>query len=225
MLLASESLFYVCLHHLQPSVGLLCIQADSPPRKFTPVAVAHYRPTSRHRFVKQGVKERTQDLKRVGTIVDATQALILLIHPIAALLVIREFNRQRKWRALSTILKGEERTTELQNHERAGDLMLRYVILVIGIGFLSHFVVAIVEGESIRLDLLIPGHFHGWGGFLGLALTYYLWNLGKKTSRAKELGNKFTMTKNLHGKVSDVIMILITIHAFLGFLYLLQLIG
>ena len=80
---------------------------------------------------------------------DATQALILLIHPIAALLVIREFNRQRKWRALSTTLKGEERTTELQNHERAGDLMLRYVILVIGIGFLSHFVVAIVAGESI----------------------------------------------------------------------------
>jgi len=32
----------------------------------------------------------------------------------------------------------------------------------------------------------------------------------------------FTPSKELHGRISDVMMMLVTIHAFLGFLYLLK---
>jgi len=41
----------------------------------------------------------------------------------------------------------------------------------------------------------------------------------------KKAGKSFVKLKQLHGKLSDVMIGLISIHAFLGFLYLLQLIG
>ncbi len=97
---------------------------------------------------------------------EITQVLILLLHPIAALVVIREFARQRNWRKLSTTFKGSERAAELENHETQG-----------------------------------------------------------KTSAEKKGGKSFAKSKQLHGKLSDIMVGLIAIHAFLGFLYLLQLIG
>ena len=148
---------------------------------------------------------------------EVTQAVLLLLHPIAALLVIREFSRQRKWRVISTTLKGDEREKALVEHERAGDLMLRYVIAVICLGFAARILSSYIDGHAIEPSLVLPGHFHGWAGILGLALMYYLWKQGRATSDAKSAGLKFARIKNLHGKVSDVMMILIAIHAFLAF--------
>ena len=71
----------------------------------------------------------------------------------------------------------------------------------------------------------MPGHFHGWAGLLGIALMTYLWRSGRKTSAEKKAGESFAKSKQLHGKLSDIMIGLIAIHAFLGFLYLLQLIG
>ena len=66
----------------------------------------------------------------------------------------------------------------------------------------------------------MPGHFHGWAGLLGIALMTYLWRLGRKTSTEKKAGKSFAKSKQLHGKLSDIMIGLIAIHAFLGFLYL-----
>ena len=71
----------------------------------------------------------------------------------------------------------------------------------------------------------MPGHFHGWAGLLGIVLMTYLWRLGRNTSAEKKAGKSFAKSKQLHGKLSDIMIGLIAIHAFLGFLYLLQLIG
>ena len=45
---------------------------------------------------------------------------------------------------------------------------------------------------------------------------------GRITRTLKESGEPFVRSKQTHGKISDVMMILIIIHAFLGFLYLLK---
>jgi len=157
--------------------------------------------------------------------VDPALVLILLLHPIAALLVIREFILQRDWRKKSFELKGQERASESRRHEREGERLFRLVIAVIGLAFLSRLVSASLSGENLGYDDLMPGHFHGWGGLLGLLLMTYLWFLGRRASSKKAAGESFSKTKDTHGRLSDVMMGLIIIHAFLGFLYLLQLIG
>ena len=151
--------------------------------------------------------------------------LILLLHPIAALVVIREFARQRNWRKLSISLKGSERVAELEKHEVQGERLFRWVLMVIAMAFVAKVASSLISGEEFELDLLMPGHFHGWAGLLGLALMIYLWSLGRKTTAKKKAGDSFVKIKELHGRLSDVMMGLIAIHAFLGFLYLLQLIG
>ena len=156
---------------------------------------------------------------------DPALVLILLLHPIAALLVIREFILQRDWRKKSLELKGQERASESRRHEIEGERLFRLVIAVIGLAFLARLVSASLSGEDLGYDDLMPGHFHGWGGLLGLLLMTYLWVLGRRASSRKAAGESFSKTKNLHGRLSDVMMVLIIIHAFLGFLYLLQLIG
>lgn len=156
---------------------------------------------------------------------DPALVLILLLHPIAALLVIREFILQRDWRKKSLELKGQERASESRRHEIEGERLFRLVIAVIGLAFLARLVSASLSGEDLGYDDLVPGHFHGWGGLLGLLLMTYLWVLGRRASSRKAAGESFSRTKDLHGRLSDVMMVLIIIHAFLGFLYLLQLVG
>ena len=156
---------------------------------------------------------------------DPALVLVLLLHPIAALLVIREFILQRDWRKKSLELKGQKRASELRRHEIVGERLFRLVIAVVGLAFLARLVSASLAGEDVGYDVLIPGHFHGWGGLLGLLLMTYLWSLGRKASSRKAAAESFSRTKDLHGRLSDVMMGLIIIHAFLGFLYLLQLIG
>ena len=139
--------------------------------------------------------------------------------------MIREFILQRDWRKKSLELKGQERASESRRHEIEGERLFRLVIAVIGLAFLARLVSASLSGEDLGYDDLMPGHFHGWGGLLGLLLMTYLWVLGRRASSRKAAGESFSRTKDSHGRLSDVMMVLIIIHAFLGFLYLLQLIG
>ena len=156
---------------------------------------------------------------------DPTQVFVLLLHPFAALLVIREFVRQREWRSKSIELKGAERVAALERHEIEGGRLFRIVIAVIVLAFMARIASTLLASEDLGIETLIPGHFHGWSGLLGLCLMAYLWGLGRKTSAKKVAGESFARLKDLHGRLSDVMMGLIIVHAFLGFLYLLQLIA
>ena len=156
---------------------------------------------------------------------DLALVLILLLHPIAAQLQIREFILQRDCRKQGREMKGQKRASESRRHEIGGERLFRLVIAVIVLAFLVRLVSASLSGEDVGYDDLMPGHFHGWGGLLGLLLMTYLWILGRRASSRKAAGESFARTKDLHGRLSDVMMALIIIHAFLGFLYLLQLIG
>ena len=98
---------------------------------------------------------------------DPALVLILLLHPIAALLVIREFILQRDWRKKSLELKGQKRASELRRHEIEGERLFRLVIAVVGLAFLARLVSASLSGEDVGYDDLVPGHFHGWEVYSG----------------------------------------------------------
>ena len=151
---------------------------------------------------------------------DIVRVVIISLHPIASLVLIWIFFSQRKWRELSSDLKGDERREALHHHEIMGDRILIASLSVVVIAFASNTVRGVMDnGEAT--SYLTPS-FHGITGLSGLALMYYLWKLGRKTKHLKGNKQKFASTREAHGKVSDLLGILVVIHAFLGFLYLLN---
>ena len=151
---------------------------------------------------------------------DIVRVVIIILHPIAALVLIWIFFSQRKWRELSSDLKGNERREAQHHHEIMGDRILIASLSVVLIAFVSNVIRGVLDnGEPTRY--LIPS-FHGTTGLIGLFLMYYLWKLGRKTKHLKETKHDFTSMREAHGKVSDLLGILVAIHAFLGFLYLLN---
>jgi len=165
--------------------------------------------------------ERTQGVAAAARLVDYFDSAVLLLHPIAALTLIWMFVRQRRWRQQSLLLRGTERAASLEDHQATGDRMMAAVIGVIALAFGAHIVRARLEGLEATA-YLAPGHFHGWAGLLGLLFMITLWRMGRKTRDLKLEGKSFARSKEFHGRISDVMVMLVVIHAFLGFLYLLK---
>jgi len=169
----------------------------------------------------QGVRARTQDSTALAESVDPLRTTILLVHPIAAVALIWMFIRQRRWREQSSLLRGDERKQVLADHEATGEWMVRATIGVIGLAFAAQIARASIDGAEWN-EYIVPDHFHGWVGFLGLFLMLNLRKHGRITRTLKESGEPFVRSKQTHGKISDVMLVLLIIHAFLGFLYLLK---
>ena len=147
-----------------------------------------------------------------------------MVHPLLALALIWAFMRQRSWRRERHGLRGNERTSAVNAHEKSGNRIMAYLLVVILVAFTAQIVDAILLGQTNEevLKQLIPNHYHGWAGIMALALMTTLWYLGRKTSSLRREGVSSLKTRDLHGRLSDVMAILVIIHAFLGFLYLLQ---
>ena len=151
---------------------------------------------------------------------DLVRVVIITLHPIAASVLIWIFFSQRKWREISSDLKGDERRQALHHHEIMGDRILIASLSVVVVAFVSNAARGVIDnGEPT--SYLTPS-FHGITGLIGLFLMYYLWKLGRKTKHLKGTKQDFISTREAHGKVSDLLGILVVIHAFLGFLYLLN---
>jgi hypothetical protein len=144
---------------------------------------------------------------------EALATIVILLHPLAALAIIREFFNQRKWRQERTKLSHETRNEAISRHEKLGNRIFLYVIFVICLAFISKIIYFQINNGEVTFSDLVPNHFHGWAGIIGLFLMIYLRQLGMKAKKNKKISN-------LHGRVSDVMTYLIVIHAFLGFLYL-----
>ena len=117
-------------------------------------------------------------------------------------------------------MRGEERRAAVEDHEAMGDRLAIASIGIVALAFASNAARGIIDhGDASQY--LVPG-FHGFTGIMGLALMLYLWRQGRTVKEKKSSGEGFARIKELHGKVSDLIGILVVIHAFLGFLYLLE---
>jgi hypothetical protein len=49
--------------------------------------------------------------------------------------------------------------------------------------------------------------------------------MGKETKVAREQGESFSNLKTKHGRMADLVIALVFIHAFLGFLYIFDVLG
>ena len=157
---------------------------------------------------------------------DPTNLVIILLHPIAALAVIGWMIRQHRWRQRGRLMKGGERKAAVASHERDGErLYILAWLLVVG-GFTANAVYRIRTEDLALPEALLPtgaGGLHAGGGLLGLALITVLWRKGRMTRDLRNSGESWALEKQRHGRASDAIMVLIGLHAFLGFLWLVQL--
>jgi len=155
-----------------------------------------------------------------GVFMEALATIVILLHPLAALAIIREFFKQRKWRQDRAKLPNDERNEAISIHEKIGNKIFIYVILVICLAFVSKIIYFQINNGVVTFSDLIPNHFHGWAGIIGLFLMIYLRHLGIEASKNRKSQKPYRKISNLHGRISDVMMYLVVIHAFLGFLYL-----
>ena len=159
---------------------------------------------------------------------DATNLVIILLHPIIALGVIGWMIRQYRWRQRGLLLKGEERKHAVESHERDGERLYILAWVVVICGFLANSLYRIRTEDATFPGALMPsgaGGLHAGGGIIGLILITILWRKGRKARDLRNAGESWAAEKQRHGRASDAIMILIGLHAFLGFLWLMQLLS
>ena len=157
---------------------------------------------------------------------DPTNLVIILIHPIAALAVIGWMIRQHRWRQRGRLMKGEERKAAVASHERDGERLYILAWLLVASGFTANAIYRIRTENLALPEALLPtgaGGLHAGGGLIGLALITVLWRKGRMTRDLRNSGESWALEKQRHGRASDAIMVLIGLHAFLGFLWLVQL--
>ncbi|MFQ3320930.1 MAG: hypothetical protein ACI9O1_000002 [Candidatus Thalassarchaeaceae archaeon] len=149
--------------------------------------------------------------------------IVILIHPFAALLLIMIFMTQLKWRKKRKLLKGDDLIKANRKHISDGNKIMLSTLFVIVLAFMGEISRAIFNDLPFDTYIL-PNNFHSSGGLLGLLLMLILWLTGHSTKRKKVSKQSFSKTRDTHGRIGDIMAILILIHAFLGFLYLLQII-
>ena len=152
--------------------------------------------------------------------VDFVRLAVIISHPLPALLLIWLFFRQKAWREQSSLMRGEQRNTALVEHESMGNRIVIASVGIVGLAFVSNAARGIIDHGDAS-SYMVPG-FHGATGLIGLTMMIYVWNLGRKTKSQKDSGKRFARTKEVHGRISDVVGMLALFHAFLGFLYLLS---
>ncbi len=113
-----------------------------------------------------------------------------------------------------------ERDLGVDAHVRAGNRLFYLAWLVVGIAFGAEAIIATMNGRALRTAL--PSTLHGALGLVGLGLLTLLWLSGRRAHEMKEAAQPFAAEQRRHGRASDFILALAGLHAFLGFLDLLQ---
>ena len=148
----------------------------------------------------------------------------LLLHPLLASGLVVWMWWQYAWRKKSYELKGEERARYLQRHETNGERLLWATGAVILVAFLARAFTGWLAGEGIVASL-VPQSLHGFMGPVGFGLMVFMTRLGKRTRDQRKAGESFAATKLRHGRAADLIIYLVFIHAFLGFIYTFDVLG
>lgn len=149
---------------------------------------------------------------------DTLPLIVLLLHPLLASGLVVWIWWQYAWRKKSYELKGEERATYLARHEANGERLLWATGAVILVAFAARGFTGWYEGEGL-LASLVPQSLHGFMGPVGFALMVILTRFGKQARTQRQAGESFAVAKLKHGRSADLIVYLVFIHAFLGFIY------
>ena len=125
---------------------------------------------------------------------DATNLVIILLHPIIALGVIGWMIRQHRWRQRGLLLKGEERKHAVESHERDGERVYILAWVVVICGFLANSLYRIRTEDATFPGALMPsgaGGLHAGGGIIGLILITILWRKGRKARDLRNAGESW----------------------------------
>ena len=74
-----------------------------------------------------------------------------------------------------------------------------------------------VDGDP--WSAMVPQSLHGFMGPVGFGLMVFMTRLGKQARSQREAGESFAVAKLKHGRAADLIIYLVFINAFLGFIY------
>lgn len=143
---------------------------------------------------------------------------LLLVHPLLAVLVILWMVRQHGWRKAGGTLRGEARAMALEAHVRQGERLLVVTVGVVLVAVVARALAGVIEQGSMTA-MLLPESLHGWTGPVGLWILWSTVRHGRKTLAAMEEGASFARLRTVHGRAADLMLVLVTVHAFLGFLY------
>lgn len=155
---------------------------------------------------------------------DLITTIVLLLHPLLASGLVVWIWWQYAWRKKSYELKGEERAMHLARHERNGERLLWATGGVILVAFAARGFTGLYDGQAL-LPSLVPQSLHGFMGPVGFGLMVFMTRLGKQTRAQRQAGESFQATKLKHGRAADLIVYMVFIHAFLGFIYTFDVLG
>ena len=142
----------------------------------------------------------------------------LLLHPLLASGLVLWVWWQYAWRKKSSDLKGEDRAQYLKQHERNGERLLWATGAVILIAFFGRAVSGWYANGDMTSNLF-PQSLHGFMGPVGFCLMVVLTRMGWEARDKRNAGESFATAKLKHGRAADIIIYLVFIHAFLGFIY------
>ena len=145
--------------------------------------------------------------------------IALLLHPILASCLVAWVWWQYSWRKKSHQLKGNERAEHLRLHEQRGGRLLWAAVFVALVAVAGR-AVAGWRTDGDFMSEIWPTSIHGITGPIGILILWQLSKMGKRTKAARENGDSFSNLKIKHGRMADLVIALVFIHAFLGFLYI-----
>ena len=145
-------------------------------------------------------------------------AIALLLHPLLASGLVVWVWWQYTWRKHSKELKGDEREQHRARHERNGERLLVATGLVIVVAFVGRMVNGWYTQGSVWADIW-PQSLHGYMGPVGFALLVALSRFGRETKTLRENGESYALAKTKHGRAADLVIYLVFLHAFMGFIY------
>ena len=155
---------------------------------------------------------------------ETVSTLLLLVHPALALLVVLWMVRQHGWRKAGGTLRGEARQVALAQHVRDGERLLLATSGMIIVAMLARAAVGVLETGSATA-MLMPQSLHGWSGPVGLWILWTTVRHGRRALEAMNSGESFGRHRTVHGRAADLMLILVGLHAFLGFLYTFMVLG
>jgi hypothetical protein len=156
--------------------------------------------------------------------VDIIRVIALLLHPILASALVAWVWWQYSWRKKSHELKGDERAEHLRLHEKRGAQLLWSAVFVALVAVAGRAVAGWRTHGDFMAEIW-PTSVHGITGPIGIIILWKLSSMGKETKAAREQGESFSNLKTKHGRMADLVIALVFIHAFLGFLYIFDVLG
>ena len=149
------------------------------------------------------------------------QTVIIFIHPLLAIGIIYCMYKQYMYRSKRLEFRGMAAKKFREKHEKSGILIYRSVLVVVTIGIITNSSIGFSSGEGYYS--FFPSSLHGWFGLMGIILLTIMVNTGKTVKSHRESGKTFGFELKRHSRASDLVMILLALHAFIGFIYLFQL--